>query len=60
MKEVEKLGLVDNLLKEGVGLQRYTWINRLGQEIWSEPRGTNIGYHWPQISIHRADCIRYC
>ncbi len=24
------------------------------ERIWSEPRGREAGYHWPQFSIHRG------
>jgi 2-polyprenyl-6-methoxyphenol hydroxylase-like FAD-dependent oxidoreductase len=30
------------------------YTNRLGQEIWREPRGLDAGYDFPQFSIHRG------
>lgn len=54
VKEYERLGLVERLLESGVELQTYAWFNKFGQLIWSEPRGRNAGYNWPQISIHRG------
>ena len=53
-KEYERLGVLDALLAEGVELERYRWFNRHGQEIWQEPRERRVGYHWPQVSIHRG------
>ncbi len=29
-------------------------MNRTGQEIWREPRGTDAGFEYPQFSIHRG------
>ena len=29
-----------------------------GREIWSEPRGLDAGYRWPQLSIHRGELHR--
>ena len=54
VKEYERLGVVERLLESGVELQTYAWFNKFGQLIWSEPRGRNAGYNWPQISIHRG------
>src|SRR4029078_5267707 len=30
------------------------YMNRTGQEIWREPRGTDAGFEYPQFSIHRG------
>ena len=30
------------------------YYNKLGQLIWTEPRGRAAGYHYPQYSIHRG------
>lgn len=64
-KEFARLGVLDELVAEGVELERYMWFNRHGQEIWQEPRGRRAGYAWPQVSIHRgalhrvlADAVR--
>lgn len=64
-KEFARLGVLDELVAEGVELERYMWFNRHGQEIWQEPRGRGAGYAWPQVSIHRgalhrvlADAVR--
>ncbi len=57
-KEYERLGVLDALLAQGVELERYMWFNRHGQEIWSETRGRQAGYQWPQVSIHRGSFHR--
>ena len=31
-----------------------------GKPIWSEPRGIDGGYKWPQFSIHRGTLQRFC
>jgi 5-methylphenazine-1-carboxylate 1-monooxygenase len=54
VKILQELGVAEQLLESGVELERYMWFNRFGQTIWSEPRGRNAGYKWPQISIHRG------
>ena len=55
VRELTELGLGDALAAFGVAPSRLTYVNRLGQLIWSEPRGTAAGYHWPQLSVHRGE-----
>ena len=55
VRELTNLGLGDALAAFGVAPSRLTYVNRLGQLIWSEPRGTAAGYHWPQLSVHRGE-----
>jgi 2-polyprenyl-6-methoxyphenol hydroxylase-like FAD-dependent oxidoreductase len=38
----------------GVATREFVYANRFGQTIWSEPRGLDAGYTWPQVSIHRG------
>ncbi len=54
IKELASLGLLERL--DAVGLRTYELIytNRLGPEIWREPRGLDAGYDIPQFSIHRG------
>jgi 5-methylphenazine-1-carboxylate 1-monooxygenase len=54
MRELDALGLQDELLEVGVRTQEIAFYNRFGQFIHSEPRGEYAGYDWPQISLHRA------
>lgn len=54
VRELTELGLQDSLLSLGIPTARLAYYSRRGQEIWSEPRGRDAGYAWPQISIHRG------
>ena len=54
VRELDKLGLLDELLANGVETAALSYYNKHGQLIWSEPRGRAAGYKWPQISIHRG------
>ncbi|WP_281683850.1 flavin-dependent oxidoreductase [Thalassobaculum salexigens] len=55
VRELTELGLQDELLALGIPTARLAYYSRRGQEIWSEPRGRDAGYAWPQISIHRGE-----
>jgi 2-polyprenyl-6-methoxyphenol hydroxylase-like FAD-dependent oxidoreductase len=52
--ELAELGLLARL--DAVGLRTYEliYMNRFGQEIWRELRGTHAGHAVPQFSIHRG------
>lgn len=54
IKELATLGLLPAL--DGVALRtkELIYLNRLGQKIWAEPRGTDAGFDVPQLSIHRG------
>lgn len=49
------LGLQDALYAVGVEAREFTYFNRHGQLIYSEPCGLHAGYDYPHFSIHRAD-----
>lgn len=49
-----ELGIVDDLLREGVATRDLSYYNRFGQHIWTEPRGLFGGYGAPQISLARG------
>jgi 2-polyprenyl-6-methoxyphenol hydroxylase-like FAD-dependent oxidoreductase len=49
-----ELGVVDDLLAEGVATRDLGYYNRFGQHIWTEPRGLFGGYGAPQISLARG------
>lgn len=55
VKELDKLGIVPNLLAKGIETAEYCFYTRHGQLVYREPRGRAAGYEVPQISIHRAD-----
>lgn len=48
------LGLQDKLAAAAVRTKELSYFNRHGQLIWSEPRGLDAGYDYPQFSIHRG------
>lgn len=54
VRELTELGLADELDKIAVRTADLTYVNAFGAEIWSEPRGTDAGYNWPQFSVHRG------
>jgi 5-methylphenazine-1-carboxylate 1-monooxygenase len=54
VRELTELGLGDELARTGIATQQLSLFNKLGQSIWSEPRGLAAGYKWPQYSIHRG------
>jgi 2-polyprenyl-6-methoxyphenol hydroxylase-like FAD-dependent oxidoreductase len=54
MRELTELGLADRISALGVAPASLSYYNRHGQLIWSEPRGLEAGYRWPQLSVHRG------
>jgi len=55
VRELVELGLGDVLARTGIATQQLSYFNKHGQLIWTEPRGLQAGYKWPQISIHRGE-----
>ena len=55
VRELFELGLEKQL--DGIGLrtEEVAYFSTQGQLIWSEPRGMEAGYNWPQYSIHRGE-----
>ncbi len=51
---LDRLGLLDGLLAEGIATSELSYFNRFGQHIWTEPRGLFGGFEAPQISIARG------
>jgi 2-polyprenyl-6-methoxyphenol hydroxylase-like FAD-dependent oxidoreductase len=49
-----ELGLHDQLDAAGVRTRELAYFSKHGKPIWSEPRGLEAGYKWPQFSIHRG------
>jgi 2-polyprenyl-6-methoxyphenol hydroxylase-like FAD-dependent oxidoreductase len=49
-----ELGLLDRLDASGVRTKELAFFSKHGKPIWSEPRGLEAGYTWPQFSIHRG------
>ena len=54
VRELIELGLLDQLGAAGVRTRELAYFSKHGQPIWSEPRGLEAGYKWPQFSIHRG------
>jgi 5-methylphenazine-1-carboxylate 1-monooxygenase len=55
VRELADLGLEAKLVSAGIPTREYLFYTRAGQLVYSEPRGRDAGYGWPQISIHRGD-----
>src|SRR3954451_24328498 len=54
VRELIELGLHDQLDALGVRTKELAYFSKHGKPIWSEPRGLEAGYKWPQFSIHRG------
>jgi 2-polyprenyl-6-methoxyphenol hydroxylase-like FAD-dependent oxidoreductase len=54
VRELAELGLLDDLLAEGISIDHMAYYSKHGQYIWAEPRGVAAGYRWPQVTIHRG------
>ena len=54
VRELVELDLMDMLDASGVRTKELAYFSKRGQPIWSEPRGLDAGYKWPQFSIHRG------
>ncbi len=55
VRELDALGLLEQLTDRGVAPALLLYCTRRGQEIWREPRGLEAGYPWPQLSVHRGE-----
>ena len=54
IRELADLGLLPALDAVGIRTAELVYMNRLGQTVWSEPRGIAAGFEVPQFSIHRG------
>jgi 2-polyprenyl-6-methoxyphenol hydroxylase-like FAD-dependent oxidoreductase len=54
VRELAELGLAGPLAAAGIETAEQAHFDRHGNLIWSEPRGTALGYRWPQYSVHRG------
>lgn len=54
VRELIELGLLDKLDASGVRTKELAFFSKYGKPIWSEPRGLDAGYNWPQFSVHRG------
>ncbi|MCZ7643185.1 MAG: flavin-dependent oxidoreductase [Pseudorhodoplanes sp.] len=53
-RELIELGLLDRLDETAIRTRELAYYSKHGKLIWSEPRGLEAGYRWPQFSIHRG------
>ncbi|MBN9042334.1 MAG: flavin-dependent oxidoreductase [Rhizobiales bacterium 62-47] len=54
VRELIELGLLEKLDSIGVRTKELAFFSKYGKPIWSEPRGIEAGYKWPQFSVHRG------
>jgi 2-polyprenyl-6-methoxyphenol hydroxylase-like FAD-dependent oxidoreductase len=54
VRELIEMGLGDMLDRVGVRTRDYGLYSKTGGHIWTEPRGRDAGYLWPQYSVHRG------
>jgi len=54
VRVLHQLGLKSKLDQIAIRTEALHYYNHLGQKIWSEPRGREAGYDYPQYSIHRG------
>ena len=54
VRELDGLGLLEQLRRGSVAPELLLYCTDRGQEIWREPRGLAAGYPYPQLSTHRG------
>ncbi|MGW1712850.1 flavin-dependent oxidoreductase [Streptomyces sp. NPDC002156] len=55
IRELDRIGVLEELLPLAVATEELCYVNRHGQFLWREPRGISAGYPVPQLSIHRGN-----
>ncbi|GAA2928858.1 hypothetical protein GCM10020221_25880 [Streptomyces thioluteus] len=55
VRELDELGLLDDLAALGVPAVEHAFADGRGRTLFGEARGTAAGYHWPQFSVHRGE-----
>lgn len=55
VRELHDLGLEADLASIGMQTREVVILGRHGNALWSEPRGLDAGYRWPQYSVHRGE-----
>ena len=58
VRELIELDLLEELGAAAVRTRELAYFSKRGQPIWSEPRGVEAGYKWPQFSIHRGTLLK--
>jgi 2-polyprenyl-6-methoxyphenol hydroxylase-like FAD-dependent oxidoreductase len=54
IRELDALGVFDELESAGIASKTLAYFSARGQLIWKESRGRAAGYQWPQLSLHRG------
>jgi 2-polyprenyl-6-methoxyphenol hydroxylase-like FAD-dependent oxidoreductase len=54
IKELAALDLLPKLDAVGIRTKELHYASRLGQKVWSEKRGIDAGFDYPQFSMHRG------
>ncbi|MBO3090034.1 flavin-dependent oxidoreductase [Cellulomonas dongxiuzhuiae] len=55
VRELDDLGIGPDVLDTiGVPAREWALVGRNGHDIYSEPRGLDAGYRWPQYALHRG------
>ena len=54
VRELFELGLESDLAEIGIQAKEWALVGKNGNDVWSEPRGLDAGYRWPQYSVHRG------
>tara|TARA_R110002020_G_scaffold198830_5_gene400077 strand:- start:16531 stop:17811 length:1281 start_codon:yes stop_codon:yes gene_type:complete len=54
IRELMELGLDAWFEDIGIRTREVAYFSKHGRPIWSEPRGREAGYNWPQLSVHRG------
>ncbi|MEN9315001.1 MAG: hypothetical protein RIS35_1394 [Pseudomonadota bacterium] len=49
------IGLADEMARLAIPTREVAFYNKHGQRIWSDGRGLDAGYPFPQYSIHRGE-----
>ncbi len=55
VRELYDLGLEAELASVGVRIRGLALVGRNGDDVWSEPRGLDAGWRWPQYSLRRGE-----
>lgn len=56
VRELIEIGIpLSELDKIGVPAREWALVGRNGKDIYSEPRGLEAGYNWPQYAVHRGE-----
>ena len=54
IRELMDLGLEAWFADIGIRTREVAYFSKHGRPIWSEARGQEAGYNWPQLSVHRG------